>query len=201
MNFELKPLPYDHDALAPFLGSETLRIHHQKHHAGYLEKLDQTLEGADREKSLIEIIRESEGQVFNLAAQVWNHDFYWASLNPESCAVSDDRFNSLIKEAFGDQAGLEKELATVAKGLFGSGWVWLSLDAATGSLVVEQTHNAGTPLTERRVPLLTLDVWEHAYYLDHKNDRGSYVDEFISGYVNWTFAESNLRSALTSLAS
>ncbi len=201
MNFELKPLPYDQDALAPFLGAETLRVHHQKHHAGYLAKLDQALTGADRDKSLVDIVRSSEGQVFNLAAQVWNHDFYWDSLTPASTAITDERFSQLIADAFGDQAGLEQALATAAKGLFGSGWTWLALDEGTGSLVVEQTSNAGTPLTDGRVPLLTLDVWEHAYYLDYKNDRGAYVDEFINGYVNWTFAESNLQSALARLAS
>ncbi len=201
MNFELKTLPYDYDALTPFLGVETLQTHHKKHHAGYLSKLDTALEGSDREQSLVEIVQNSEGQVFNLAAQVWNHDFYWDSLTPEGAAIADERFKALIAEAFGDQAGLEKELATVAKGVFGSGWAWLSFDPATGSLLVEQSSNAGTPLTEGRIPLLTVDVWEHAYYLDYKNDRGRYVDEFINGYINWAFAEANLAAAAQRLAS
>jgi Fe-Mn family superoxide dismutase len=201
MNFELKSLPYDYDALSPFLSVETLETHHKKHHAGYLAKLDDALDGEEREMSLAGIVQNSEGQVFNLAAQVWNHDFYWDSITSERAEVADDRFKAMISESFGDQATLERELAAVAKGVFGSGWAWLTFDPATGALLVEQTANAKTPLTEGRTPLLTLDVWEHAYYLDYKNDRGSYVDEFIGGYLNWTFAESNLIAALQRLAS
>lgn len=202
MNFELKPLPYDYDALAPFLGVETLKTHHQKHHAGYLDKLDRRLDGGLRDRELADIVRRADDPaLFNLAAQVWNHDFYWQSL-----AVSrreprpDGRLMPLVKDTFGGLAELEARFADLAKGIFGSGWAWLTFDPDSGRLTVEGTENAGNPLTEARVPLLTLDVWEHAYYLDYQQDRGAYVNEFIDGHLNWSFAEANLQTAVDAAA-
>ncbi len=202
MNFELKSLPYDYDALAPFLSVRTLETHHQKHHAGYLSKLDASLEGRARESELVDIVRRTDDEkVFNLAAQVWNHDFYWQSLAVSRSEPSaDGPLMPLVEDAFGGLAELETRFADLAKGIFGSGWAWLTFDPDSGRLTVEGTSNAGNPLTEARVPLLTLDVWEHAYYLDYQQDRGAYVKEFIDGHLNWSFAESNLKTALEAAA-
>ena len=196
MEFKCKPLPYDIDALEPFIGKETVRIHYGKHHAGYMERLDEALSGDDREKSLTDIVLEKNGDVFNLAAQVWNHDFYWLSLAPERCDLKEGPLTGLISQSFGSCKALMKQFAEVANGEFGSGWAWLSFDPGSKKLVVESTSDAGNPITAGRVPLLTLDVWEHAYYLDYQHDRGSYVDEFIDAHVNWRFAEANLEAAL-----
>ena len=196
MEFELNSLPYEKDALAPFLSVDTVSTHYEKHHAGYLKKLDKALEGSPlREKTLTEIMLEVEGGTFNLAAQVWNHNFYWLSLSPESQTLPDGELADLIQESFGGEDNFLSEFADAAANQFGSGWAWLVFDPDGQKLAVVSTTDAENPLLDGQIPLLTLDVWEHAYYLDYKNDRGAYIAAFLDAHLNWQFAQENLAEA------
>lgn len=195
MNFTLMPLPYEADALDPFISARTVKIHHQRHHAGYLKKLDLALEGAHRDKSLTDIVLGAEGDLYNLAGQVWNHDFYWQSLAPSTQPVP-ETIAGLLEASFGGQAEFNDRFADVAAGTFGSGWAWLVFDPDEHGLAIESTSNAGNPLKAGSLPLLTLDVWEHAYYLDYQQDRGAYINDFLQAHVNWAFADENLVAAL-----
>jgi Fe-Mn family superoxide dismutase len=190
MAFELPKLPYAMDALAPHLTKETLEFHYGKHHNTYVVKLNELLAGsALASASLEEVIQKSEGPIFNNAAQIWNHTFYWHSLSPRGGGEPKGNLGAAITKQWGSFAKFKEEFTTKATTLFGSGWCWL-IKKKDGSLAITQTSNAGCPLTEGVKPLLTCDVWEHAYYIDYRNLRPKYVEAFWA-LVDWDFAEKN----------
>lgn len=191
MPITLPELPYSKDALAPHISAETLEFHYGKHHQGYLTKLNAAIEGTENaEKSLEEIVKTAKGGLFNNAAQVWNHTFYWNSLSPNGGGAPNGAIANAINDSFGSFEDFKKEFNTQAAGQFGSGWAWL-VKKSDGKLAITTTSNAETPLTGKDVPLLTCDVWEHAYYVDYRNDRAKYLEHFWS-LVNWDFANKNL---------
>lgn len=192
MAFELPALPYAIDALAPHMSQETLEFHHGKHHATYVAKLNGLVEGTDlASKSLEEIIKTSEGGVFNNAAQIWNHTFFWNSLSPQGGGEPTGAIADAINASFGSFAEFQAAFNDKAVNNFGSSWTWL-VQLADGSLDIVNTSNAGTPLTEEGVtPLITVDLWEHAYYIDYRNVRPDYLKGFWA-LVNWEFANANL---------
>jgi Fe-Mn family superoxide dismutase len=195
MRFELPPLPYEKSALEPHISARTLEFHYEKHHRGYLDKLKKAIGDTPRaEMSLVQIIRESEGDVFNLAAQVWNHSFYWDSMRPGGGGEPTGELASAIERDFGDYATFAKQFAAAANGEFGSGWGWLVL-SRQGTLAVINSSDAENPLQSGQTPLLTVDVWEHAYYLDYQNERDKYVSGFVDHLINWDFAERNFADA------
>jgi Fe-Mn family superoxide dismutase len=191
MAFELPALPYSNDALAPHISKETLEFHHGKHHAGYVTKLnaavaaDSTLAG----KSLEDLVRTQKGGVFNNAAQIWNHTFYWNSLKPKGGGEPTGAVAEAIKKSFGSFGEFKTAFSNAAGGHFGSGWAWLVKDG--DKLAIVDTHDAGCPLTLGKKPILTCDVWEHAYYIDYRNARPSYIEAWWN-LVNWDFANKNL---------
>ncbi len=190
MAFTLPNLPYPKNALAPHISEETLEYHHGKHHAAYVTNLNKLLEGKpEASKSLEEIIMSSDGGVFNNSAQVWNHTFYWHSLSPKGGGEPAGKVASAIKASFGSFADFKDRFSKAAAGHFGSGWAWLVKRG--GSLDVVDTHDAGNPLTQELTPLLTCDVWEHAYYIDYRNARPEYIKAFWN-LVNWEFVAKNL---------
>jgi Fe-Mn family superoxide dismutase len=193
MTFELPPLPYPRDALAPHISSQTLDYHYGKHHQGYVQKLNGLVADSEFEgKSLEEIIKTAEGGLFNNAAQVWNHTFYWQSLSPEGGGAATGPIAAAIDSSFGSFDNFKEEFTTSAIGNFGSGWTWL-VKTSNGRLAVVNTSNAKTPMTDAEVkPLLTADVWEHAYYIDYQNERPKYLNAFWD-LVNWEFANSNFQ--------
>ena len=191
-HFELAPLPYAEDALAPVISAETLRFHHGKHHKKYVDTLNQLLQESPMQAgTLEEVVRSSSGKLFNNAAQAWNHDFYWKSLSP-SPAKPQGGLLSRIDQDFGGYEPFAKKLAQAASGQFGSGWAWLIERA--GKLEVVTTANADTPMARGIRCLLTIDVWEHAYYIDYRNDRDKYLATVIGQRLNWAFAEANLKA-------
>lgn len=180
MTFTLKPLPYAKNALSPHMSEETFSYHYDKHHAAYLTNLKGLIEGTpEAEKSLEEIVKTGSGKVFNNAAQVWNHDFFWESMKPHGGG-----------EPTGPIAAFKKAFTDAAVGQFGSGWAWLVKDG--DALKIVTTSNAETPLTRGVTPLVTCDVWEHAYYVDYRNLRAKFVDVFLTSLINWDFATKNL---------
>jgi superoxide dismutase, Fe-Mn family len=184
MAIMLPELPYPKDALAPHISAETIDFHYGKHHQTYVTNLNNLIKGTPWEgKSLEEIVRGTEGPLFNNAAQVWNHSFYWNSLRPKGGGDPQGRAAEAITQAFGSVSAFREQFTKAAVGHFGSGWAWLAKDAS-GKLLVESTANAGCPLREGKTPLLTCDVWEHAYYIDFRNARPKYVEAFWS-LVNW----------------
>lgn len=186
----LPELPYAVDALAPHISKETLEFHYGKHHAGYVAKLGPLIEGTEfADAPLEDIIRKSEGGVFNNAAQVWNHTFYWNSLSPNGGGEPTGAIAAAINESWGSFAKFKEEFTNAAATLFGSGWAWLV--KKDGKLEIQKTSNADCPLTTGATPILTCDVWEHAYYIDYRNARPQYIDAFWN-LVNWDFANSNL---------
>ncbi|HEY5896484.1 MAG TPA: superoxide dismutase [Burkholderiales bacterium] len=191
LHFDLPPLPYAEDALAPIISPETISFHHGKHHRKYVDTLNQLLAKEPIEaRSLEEIVKKSSGKVFNNAAQAWNHDFYWHSLSPRSATPSGAMRRQLEKD-FGSYESFVDKLAAAANGQFGSGWAWLV--QKDGKLEVLATSNAETPMAKGTRCLLTIDVWEHAYYIDYRNQRDRYVQALIEKRLNWEFAEKNLR--------
>ena len=192
MPITLPDLPYARDALAPHVSAETLEYHHGKHHNAYVTNLNNLVEGTPwASKSLEEIVRGAEpGGLFNNAAQVFNHTFYWNCLSPAGGGEPSGALGSAISEAFGGFAAFKEQFTRAAVTHFGSGWAWLVKDTA-GKLSIETTANAGCPLTEGKTPLLTCDVWEHAYYIDYRNARPQYVEAFWN-LVNWDFVASQL---------
>ncbi len=195
MKLELPPLPYTEAALDPYLSARTVHEHYEKHHAGYLHKLSKLIQGKPEEKlSLEELIRTSTGDVFNNAAQVWNHDFYWRSMKPGGGGRPGKDLCALLVESFGSVATCKARIAEAATDQFGSGWAWLVQDSR-GKLRVESSANAENPLQNGFVPLLALDVWEHAYYLDYQSERDRYVRGFLDHLVDWEFVAENLESA------
>ena len=192
MKFELDPLPYAKNALAPHLTEETLSFHYDKHHTAYLNNLKGLLEGKpEAEKSLEEIVKTSSGGVFNNAAQVWNHTFYWNSMKPSGGGEPSGALADAIKRDFGSFADFKKQFAEAAVKQFGSGWAWLVKEG--DKLKITTTGNAETPITKGATALITCDVWEHAYYIDYRNLRAKYVDTFLEKLVNWDFAAANFK--------
>ncbi|MDP5070600.1 MAG: superoxide dismutase [Fe] [Congregibacter sp.] len=191
MAFELPALPYDQNALEPHISAETLQYHYGKHHQSYVDKLNGMLAGSALESaSLEDVILQSEGGVFNNAAQIWNHSFYWECLSPEGGGEPTGALAEAINAAFGSFADFKEQFTAAALGNFGSGWTWL-VQNADGSVAISNTSNAGCPLTDKVTPLLTVDVWEHAYYIDYRNARPKYLDAFWN-LVNWEFAASKM---------
>ena len=193
MAFELPPLPYEQNALEPHISAETLEYHYGKHHKTYVDKLNGLVGGTDMEnKSLEEVVKASEGGVFNNAAQIWNHTFYWHCLSPNGGGAPTGKLGEAIDAAFGSFDKFKEEFTNSAVNNFGSGWTWL-VQKGDGSVAIVNTSNAGTPLTDDSVtPLLTVDVWEHAYYIDYRNARPKYMEAFWN-LVNWEFAASNMK--------
>ncbi|MCH2190319.1 MAG: superoxide dismutase [Fe] [Gammaproteobacteria bacterium] len=192
MAIELPALPYARDALAPTISEETIDYHYGKHHQAYVTNLNNMIDGTDHaDASLEDIIRNSEGGVFNNAAQVWNHTFYWSSLSPNGGGEPTGDLADAINTAFGSFESFKEKFTASAIGNFGSGWTWLVKNAA-GELEIVNTSNADTPITDTSItPLLTVDVWEHAYYVDYRNARPAYLAKFWE-LVNWEFAAANL---------
>lgn len=191
MTIHLPSLPYPAAALSPHLSERTMDLHYGKHHAGYVANLNRLIDGteyADQDLETI-VLGAEPGAVFNNAAQIWNHDFYWNSMSPDGGGEPSGTLATAIEASFGTTDGLRKELADAAVGNFGSGWTWLVRDDDT--LAVVSTDDADTPLRHGVVPLLTVDVWEHAYYLDYQNARPAYVETWIEHLMNWEFAAAN----------
>ena len=194
--FALPPLPYPEDALSPVLSAQTLQFHRGKHHKTYVETLNKLVAKTEFEDQPLEaIIAGTSGKpdrvaLFNNAAQAWNHAFYWNSLMPKGGGRPKGRLADMLQEGFGGYDGFKKQLAEAAVGHFGSGWAWLVSDGH--KLKVLKTANAEVPFTRGLLPLLTIDVWEHAYYLDYQNRRADYVDALIGKLLCWEFAASNL---------
>lgn len=196
MTISLPALPYAKDALAPHISEETLAFHYGKHHNAYVEKTNAAIKGSELEDaSLDEIVRAAHAKdagLFNNAAQVWNHTFYWNSMSPNGGGAPTGKIAELIDASFGSYDAFRKAFADAAAGQFGSGWAWLVKKG--DKLEIVKTGNAETPLTDMSVtPLLTIDVWEHAYYLDYQNKRPDYIATFLDHLVNWDFANANLK--------
>ena len=199
MPFELPPLPWSNDSLAPHISAQTLSFHHGKHHQAYVTNLNKLVEGTDlANKTLVDLVKLTAGKadkaaIFNNAAQVWNHTFYWHSMKPKGGGKPGGAIAQKINNDFGSFEKFVELFTQAGATQFGSGWAWLSLKG--GKLEVTKTPNAETPLTTGATPLLTMDVWEHAYYLDFQNRRPDYIKTFIDHLVNWDFANQNLAKA------
>lgn len=193
MNHELPALPYEKNALEPFISAETIEYHYGKHHQTYVTNLNNLIAGTEFENlSLEDIVRKSSGGIFNNAAQVWNHTFYWNGMKPNGGGKPTGALAEAIDKAFGSFDKFKEEFSKCAVTTFGSGWAWL-VKNADGSLALVSTSNAGCPLTAGQKPLLTIDVWEHAYYIVYRNARPKYVEDFFS-VVNWDFVATNYAS-------
>jgi Fe-Mn family superoxide dismutase len=190
---ELPPLPYPMDALAPYISKETLEYHYGKHHRAYVDNLNKLLvDNPLAHEDLETIIKKSSGGIFNNAAQIWNHTFYWHSLTPKARPAPEGTLAAAINAKFGSFEKFKEEFTKAAVTLFGSGWAWL-VKNPQGEIEILQTQNAATPLTQNGfIPLLTCDVWEHAYYIDTRNARPKYLENFWA-VVNWDFAENNFK--------
>jgi superoxide dismutase, Fe-Mn family len=195
MTFEIPPLPYPKNALAPLIGAETVDLHYEKHHKGYLEKLEKLVRGKpESDQSLEDLIRASRGEVFNNAAQIWNHNFYWLSMQPDGGGEPAGELATRIEQSFGSYIEFRARFAEAAIGELGSGWAWL-VKGVDDRLLVCKSDDAENPLQRDLVPLLTIDVWEHAYYLDYRNERARYVNAFLDHLLNWDFVATNLSLA------
>ncbi|MCU0259926.1 MAG: superoxide dismutase [Ilumatobacteraceae bacterium] len=191
MAFSLPELPYATDALAPYLSAETFEYHYGKHHKAYVDNLNKLIEGtADESASLEDIIMKSEGGMFNNAAQIWNHTFYWSSMAPGGGGAPTGAAADAIAESFGSYESFRDEFKKAATGQFGSGWAWLVLDG--GKLAVMATANADLPMKHGKTAVITCDVWEHAYYIDYRNRRPDYVDTFLDHLISWSAVEAAL---------
>lgn len=196
--FTLKPLPYEKEALAPLMSASTLELHHGKHHQAYVDNLNKLIVGTELENlSLEEIIVKTAGNadqvaIFNNAGQVYNHDFFWDSLKPaKEESRPGPKTLTLLEESFGDLENFYNEFKVLAMGQFGSGWAWLVKDG--NNLKIIKTANADSPLTRGLKPLLGIDVWEHAYYLDYQNRRADFLEAVLRQLINWQFVENNLQ--------
>ncbi len=193
MVFKAIDLPYAKDALAPYISAETLEFHYEKHHKGYVTKLNE-IAAADSNvasKSLEEVVKTSSGKTFNMAAQIWNHDFYWLSLAPKAGGNPTGKIAEAIDKSFGSFESFQKKFDEAAVNHFGSGWAWLVREQNSNDLSIMSLHDADTPLAHGKVAVLTCDVWEHAYYIDYRNARPKYMEAFWK-LVNWEFANKNL---------
>ncbi|AFY76906.1 MAG: superoxide dismutase [Hydrococcus sp. C42_A2020_068] len=199
MAYELPALPYDYTALEPVISKKTLEFHHDKHHAAYVNNYNSAVKGTEFEnKSIEEVIKAVAGDssktaIFNNGAQAWNHTFYWNCMKPNGGGTPSGALADKIKADFGSFDKFVEEFKTAGATQFGSGWAWLVLD--NGTLKVTKTPNADNPIVAGQVPLLTMDVWEHAYYLDYQNRRPDYINEFISKLINWDFVAQNFAAA------
>jgi superoxide dismutase, Fe-Mn family len=194
MAFELPPLPYAKDALQPLMSAETFEYHYGKHHAAYVTNLNAAIAGTPNEtKSLEEIILSSDGPVFNNAAQVWNHTFFWNSLKPKGGGKPTGDLAAAIDRDFGGFDKFKEQFTQTAVKQFGSGWAWLVSEG--GKLKITSTANADLPLKHKQTALFTVDVWEHAYYIDYRNARPKFVEAVIDGLANWDFVTENLKKA------
>lgn len=193
MPFSLMPLPYEADALAPAISAETIAVHYGKHHKAYVDKTNAAIKGGALADASLEAVvasaRTNDPALFNNAAQAWNHGFYWASLSPKRSAPEGELL-AAIERAFGSTGQLREQLAARGAGHFASGWIWLAAEG--GTLSIEETHDADTLATGTANPLLVIDVWEHAYYLDRKNARPDYLKAVLDHLINWQFAAENL---------
>ena len=190
MQHELPALPYDKNALQPHISAETLDFHYGKHHQTYVTNLNKLIPGTEFEDMALEdIIKKASGGIFNNAAQVWNHTFYWNCLSPAGRGEPSGGLADAIKQAFGSFDAFKEKFGTSAATNFGSGWTWL-VKSPSGGVEIVNTSNAGTPMTDGRTALLTCDVWEHAYYIDYRNARPKYVEAFWN-LVNWDFISKN----------
>jgi Fe-Mn family superoxide dismutase len=190
MAHQLPDLPYAKDALEPHISAETLEFHHGKHHQTYVTNLNRLIEGTEfTDSSLEDIISKSSGGMFNQAAQIWNHTFYWNCLSPNGGGEPGGDLADAISSNFGSFADFKEKFSASAATNFGSGWTWL-VKNSDGSIAIVNTSNAGCPLTEGQTPLLTIDVWEHAYYIDFRNARPKYIEAFWN-LANWDFATQN----------
>lgn len=190
MTHELPPLPYEKTALQPHISAETLDFHHDKHHQAYVTKLNDLIAGTEfAEMPLEEIVRHSSGGIFNNAAQTWNHTFFWSCMTPDGGGEPTGELAEAINRSFGSFDQFKEQFANAAVTQFGSGWAWL-VKNDDGSLAITSTSNAGNPLTEGKKPLLTCDVWEHAYYIDYRNARPKFVEAFWN-LVHWDFVVEN----------
>ncbi|MFH1831984.1 MAG: superoxide dismutase [bacterium] len=193
--FTLPKLPYEKHDLEPYISSRTIEFHYGKHHQAYIDNLNNLITGTDFEEfSLKEIMEQTvdapdKVAIFNNAGQVFNHDFYWNCIKKNGGGAPEGKLHDKILDDFGLYLNFVQEFKTVGTKLFGSGWVWLVLDG--GKLRIVGTSNAGNPITDGMVPLLVVDVWEHAYYLDYQNDRKKYIDDFLNNLVNWKFVQDN----------
>lgn len=187
MTHQLPELPFDKDALAPHISRETLDYHYGKHHQAYVDKLNGMIKGTEFEDaSLEDIIRKADGGIFNNGAQVFNHTFYWNCLSPDGGGEPEGELAQAIEKTFGSLGEFREKFASTAAGLFGSGWTWL-VKRSDGTLAIENHPNAGNPIRDGHTPVLTCDVWEHAYYIDYRNARPKYLDAFWN-LINWKFA-------------
>jgi superoxide dismutase, Fe-Mn family len=199
MPFTLPALPFAPAALEPFMSARTLEFHHGKHHQAYVTNLNGLVQGtalaeAPLETIMLETVKDAaKAGVFNNAAQVWNHTFFWNGMKPQGGGAPDGELAERINKDFGDFNAFKDEFKKTALAQFGSGWAWLVLDG--GKLKIAKTGNAGNPLTDKQTPLLTCDVWEHAYYLDYQNRRADMVQAFLDNLVNWEFVAKNLASS------
>lgn len=191
MSFSLPALPYELNALEPHISRETLEYHYGKHHKAYVDKLNLLIatESAYQNKSLEEIIKNSTGPIFNNAAQIWNHTFYWSCLSPQGGSLPTGALAEAITQAFGSFDTFKEQFTQASINTFGSGWAWL-VKNADGKLAIVSTSNAQLPMTQNQTALLTCDVWEHAYYIDYRNSRPNYLEAFWN-LVNWNFVASN----------
>ncbi len=191
MVFSLPPLPYEPDALHPHITKQTIGFHYGKHHAGYVANLNRLINRSEMgEASLEAIITDAgPGELFNNAAQIWNHTFYWNSMRPNGGGDPSARFQRALADDFGSVNAFKQRFAAAAAAKFGSGWTWLV--HSNNGLSVINTDDAETPLADNMTPLVTIDVWEHAYYLDYQNSRKEYVQAFMQHLINWEFAEAN----------
>lgn len=191
MAFTLPELPYARDALLPHISAETLEYHHGKHHNAYVANLNGLIEGTELAgKSLEEIVMASDGGTFNNAAQVWNHSFYWQCMKPGGGGSPSGELAGALDREFGSFQAFREQFSKAGATLFGSGWTWLVHDG--GALKITQTSNADLPMRHGQVALLTMDVWEHAYYIDFRNARPSYIDAFVDHLIDWDFVAQNL---------
>ncbi|KAL0482130.1 superoxide dismutase [Acrasis kona] len=192
MSFSVQPLPYEKSALEPHLSRDILEFHYEKHHKGYAVKLNDIAKNDEKvaKKSLTEIVKTESGKTFNMAAQIWNHDFYWQSMAPNAGGEPTGKIADAIKESFGSFEEFKKKWETAGANHFGSGWVWLVRDESN-KLEIKEGHDASNPLTEGKIPVLVVDVWEHAFYLDYKSNKAGYLEKWWN-LVNWEFANKNL---------
>jgi Fe-Mn family superoxide dismutase len=197
MSITLTKLPYSLDALEPHMSRKTLGIHYERHHQGYVDKLNKLIKGTSYEGMPLDDIictarKNADINVLNNAAQAWNHTFFWNSMSPNG-GKPDGRIKEAIEARFKDVNEFKTQFRDAAKGHFGSGWVWLLQDR--GQIKIVTTGNAETPAGTQSTPLVTLDVWEHAYYLDYENERGRFIDAWLDNLINWSFAAANLEAA------
>lgn len=197
MTIKLPKLPYEQDALEPHISAETMALHYGKHHKGYVDKTNKLIDSTPlADLGLVDIItqaRESDAiPLLNNSQQAWNHTFLWESMTPNGPIQPEGRIAQLVKEAYGDMDQFKVKFKVSATGQFGSGWTWLVMDGS--KLKIMSTSNADSPVATHLTPLLTLDVWEHAYYVDYRNERAKYVDTFLDHLINWKFAAQNLES-------